>query len=234
MKTTGRPSAQQATGGWAALYLAAAYLLAMPFFLVVVDYPNVVDPVEKVNLLVDHHASMHVMYLVTYVFFGIALAVLALALHQRLKAAAPALMPVATVVGLLWATVLVASGMIFNAGMAAVVDRYPADPAVAVTMWQSIEPVAMALGGSGGEILGGIWVLLVTVAGLRDHGLPRWLGWLGMAVAVTGIASVITPLHDAAIAFGLLQIVWFAWLGITLLRSAQPSEQVLVPEVQPA
>jgi hypothetical protein len=210
------------------LYLAAAYLLAMPFFLVVVDYPSVVDPVEKVRLLVDHHASVHVMYLVTYVLFGIALAVLALALHQRLRAAAPALMDVATVVGLLWATVLVASGMIFNGGMAAVVDRYPTEPAEAVTMWQSIEPVAMALGGSGGEILGGTWVLLVTIAGRRALALPKRLGWLGMAIGVAGIASAITPLHDAGIAFGLLQIVWFGWLGVTLLRSTQRSGLVAV------
>ena len=92
----------------------------MPFFLVVVDYPGATDMAEKVALLAANHASMHVMYLITYVVFGVVLAVLALALHARLRPAAPELMQVATAVGLMWAVVLVASGMVFNAGMAAV------------------------------------------------------------------------------------------------------------------
>ena len=129
---------------------------------------------------------MHVMYLVTYVVFGIVLAVLALALYQRLKSAAPVVMQVATAVGVLWAFVLVASGMVFNAGMAAAVAHYPSDPGQAVSMWQAIEPVAQGLGGSGGEILGGLWVLLVSYAGLRESGLPRPLGWLGLAVGLRG------------------------------------------------
>jgi hypothetical protein len=95
-----------------------------------------------VALLVDHHDSMRVMYLVTYVIFGIVLAVLALALHARLRDGAPTLMQVGIVVGLIWAVVLVASGMIFNAGMGAVVDLYGTGPAQAVSTWQAIEPMA--------------------------------------------------------------------------------------------
>ena len=45
-------------------------------------------------------ASMQVMYLITYVIFGIVLAVLALALHARLKDGAPTLAQAATAVGL--------------------------------------------------------------------------------------------------------------------------------------
>ena len=221
-------------GGLAALYLAAALLLAMPFFLVVVKYPSVVDPAEKVSLLVSHQGSMHAMYLITYVVFGIVLAVLALALHQRLKSAGPIVMQVATAVGLMWAFVLVASGMVFNAGMAAVADAYPADPGQAASMWQAIEPIAQGLGGAGGEILGGLWVLLVSFAGLRTSGLPRPLAWLGVAVGLVGILSLIPALGDAAIAFGLLQIGWLLWLGITMLRATERSEQPLVLEVEPA
>lgn len=40
---------QQKVGGLAALYLAAAFVAAMPYFLVFVKYPSVVDPVEKVS-----------------------------------------------------------------------------------------------------------------------------------------------------------------------------------------
>ena len=113
------------------------------------------------------------MHLVTYVVFGIVLAVLALSLYRRLKSSAPVLVQAATAVGLLWAFVLVASGMVFNAGMAAAVDLYSTEPGRAVSLWQAVEPVAQGLGGSGGEILGGLWVLLVSVAVLKGRSLAQ-------------------------------------------------------------
>ena len=124
--------------------------------------------------------------------------------------------------GLIWAFVLVASGMIFNAGMAAVVGLHGTSPAQAVAAWQAIEPVAQGLGGSGGELLGGLWVLLVSVAALRTGGLPRVLNWLGVAIGAAGVLSVVPALKDLGYGFGLLQIVWFVWLGIVMLRVSSP------------
>ena len=210
---------RQRVGGAAALYLAAAFVAAMPFFLVFVKYPSVVDPAEKVAMLVGNQGSMRVMYLVSYILFGIVLAVLALALHARLKDDAPILAQAATVVGLIWSVLLVASGLIFNAGVAAVVGLHGTDPAQAVAAWQAIEPVAQGLGGSGGELLGGLWVLLVSVAALRAGGLPKVLSWFGVAIGAAGVLSVVPSLSDVAYGFGLLVIVWFAWLGIAMLRS---------------
>jgi hypothetical protein len=210
---------QQKVGGLAALYLAAAYVVAMPYFLAFVKYPSVTDPVEKVNLLVGNHASMRVVYLFTYVIFGIVLAVLALALYARLRGGASTLIQAATAVGLMWAFVLVASGMIFNAGVAAVVGLHANSPAQAVSAWQAIEPVAQGLGGSGGELLGGLWVLLVSVAALRTGALPKVLNGLGVAIGAAGVLSVVSALKDLAYGFGLLQIVWFVWLGIVMLRT---------------
>jgi hypothetical protein len=210
---------QQKLGGLAALYLAVAFIVAMPYFLVFVKYPSAAGPTAKVAVLVNHHASMRVMYLITYVVFGLFLAVLALTLHARLNDRAPTLTLVATVVGLMWAVVLVASGMIFNAGVAAVVGLHGAHPEQAVSAWQAIEPVANGLGGSGGELLGGLWVLLVSVAALRAGGLPKMLSWLGVAVGVAGVLSVAPALNGLAYGFGLLEIVWFAGLGIVMLRT---------------
>ena len=208
---------QQKVGGFAALYLAIAYLVAMPYFLAFVKYPSVVDPAEKVALLVRNHDSMRAVYLVTYIVFGIVLAVLALALYARLKDGAPILAQAATATGLIWAFVLIASGLVFNAGVGAVVGLHATDPARAVSVWQAIEPVAQGLGGSGGELLGGLWVLLVSVAALRTGGLPKTLNWLGVAIGAAGVLSVVPALRDLAYGFGLLQIVWFTWLGIVML-----------------
>jgi hypothetical protein len=217
--SVGGSARQQKVGGLAALYLAAAYIAAMPYFLVFVKYQGVVNPIEKVALLVGNHGSMQAMHLITYVIFGIVLAVQALALHARLRDGSPILAQAATAVGLIWAFVLVASGMIFNAGMTAVVGLHGMSPDQAVSVWQAIEPVTEGLGGSGGELLGGLWVLLVSVAALRTGGLPKLLNWLGVAIGAAGVLSVVPALKDLGIGFGLLQIVWFVWLGIVMLRT---------------
>ena len=75
--------------------------------------------------------------------------------------------------------------------MAAVVGLHGTNPAQAVAAWQAIEPVAQGLGGSGGELLGGLWVLLVSVAALRTGALPKVLNWLGVAIGAAGVVSVV-------------------------------------------
>ena len=215
----GADERQSKAGGWAALYVALAYVAAMPYFLLFVKTGSVTDPTEKVALLVKHSGSLQAFHLFTYVIFGIVLAVLALALYRRLKDDAPVLAQVATAVGVIWAAVLIASGMVYNAGVSAVVGLNGNDAAQAVSVWQSIEPVVDGLGGAGGELLGGLWVLLVSVAAVRTKAMPRVLGWLGVALGAVGILSVVPPLRDLIYVFGMLQIVWFGWTGVVLLRA---------------
>lgn len=208
----------QRTGGIAALYMAAAYIAAIPYFLVIVNYPGVVDPIEKVILLRDNYTSMYVMHVIVYEFVGIGLVVLGLALYHRLKVGAPAIAQLATVMGFIWACLLLASSMVFNYGMGAVVGLYATDPTQAIWVWQVIESVAQGLGGAGGELLGGLWILLVSWAASLTRALPRPLNWLGVVIAITGLVSVAPGLKDLGIVFGLLQIVWFACLGTVMLR----------------
>jgi hypothetical protein len=210
---------RQQAGGVSALYLALALLAAIPYFLLVVDYRAATTAADKVALVVDHYASMYAVYLATYVLFGIAVGVLALALHDRLRADGPVLVRIGTLVGLLWAFALVASGLVFTYGMTTIEALAVSDRAQAVLTWQALEPVALALGGAGGELLGGLWVLLVSVVVLRGAVLPKLLGWLGVVIGVVGLTSVVPPLHDATVVFGLLQIVWFVWLGVILLKT---------------
>jgi len=220
MKIVTRDEAtRQKAGGVAALYIALALLAAMPYFLLVVDYLSAESAAEQVELVIANYASMYAMYLVTYVFYGIALGVLAFALYDRLQARATATMRVATAIGLLWSVALVASGMIFNHGMTTIVALAKTDPGQAQQVWQSVEPVAQALGGAGGEILGGLWVLLVSVVALRSSALPKLLGWFGVVIGVAGLSSVVPPLRDAAIVFGLMLIAWFVWLGTVLIKT---------------
>ena len=208
----------QKLGGVAALYIAAAYLAAMPYFLVFVNYPGVVDPVKKVELLRDHYASMHTMHLLVYEFVAIALVVLGLALYERLRSGPPAIARLGIVLGLMWACLLLASSMVFNYGMGTVVTLYASDPSRAVWLWQAFETVAQGIGGAGGELLGGLWMLLVSWGAQRARALPTGANGLGLIIAIAGLLSNAPPLRAAAYAFGLLQIVWFTWVGVVLVR----------------
>jgi len=210
----------QKLGGFAALYMAIAYLFGIVIFLVVLDYPSITDPAQKVALLVEKQIVILSTNLLMYVFFGFALIVLSLALYERLKSGAPAIMQVATATGIIWAGSLIASGMVANAGIAPVVALYAKDPTQAALTWLGIESATNGLGNANGEILGGLWVLLVSLASLRPGGLPKGLNILGLSVGAVGIISLIPGLTEVMVGiFGLSQIIWFVWLGIVLLRS---------------
>lgn len=209
----------QKFGGFAALYLAVAHLIGIVIFLVILDYPSLTDPAQKVALLVKMPMVNFSTNLLMYVFFGVFMIVLSLALYERLKFGAPAMMQVATAIGIIWAGSLIASGMVANAGIAPVTALYVTDPAQAALTWQGIESVAGGLGNSNGEILGGLWVLLVSLGALRTGELPRGLNILGLLVGAVGIISMIPGWTDLTGVFGLEQIMWFVWLGIVLLRS---------------
>ncbi len=43
---------------------------------------------------------------------------------------------------------------------------------------------------------------------------------------------MIPPLNDVAIGFGLLQIAWFVWLGVSMVRTAERPERLPVPEAE--
>lgn len=211
----------QKLGGLAALYMAAAHLIGIVIFLVILDYPGITDPAQRVALNVDRQTIIFSTNLLMYVIFGFALIVLSLALYDRMKSDAPALMQVATAIGMIWAGSLIASGMVANAGLATVVGLYARDPVQAAATWQGIEAVANGLGNGNGEILGGPLTLLVSLAALRANRLPGGLSILGLLVGAVGILSVFPGLTDLTGVFGLSQIVWFVWLGILLLRGSR-------------
>jgi hypothetical protein len=207
-------------GGIAALYIAASMLAAMAYFLLVAKVPDGASAAERLTGLAAARTGQYVMTLAVYVVFGLALVVLAAALHERLRDGAEGLMKVATPIALIWAGLLVASGMVFNVGMETCLALMRSDPAQAAALWGPTELVSSGLSGNG-EVMGGGWMLLASLAALRGKRLPTPLNMLGLAVATVGIAAVVPALKDLAAGFGLGQAAWCAWLGIVLLRDAR-------------
>ena len=209
----------QKSGGYAALYMAISHLIGIVIFLGVLDYLSITDPAQRVALNFEKQTVIFLTNLLMYVVFGFALIVLSLALYDRMKSGTPALMQVATAIGIIWAGSLIASGMVANAGLATIVALYAKDPTQAMLTFQAIESITNGLGNANGEILGGTLTLLVSLAALRAGGLPKGLNILGMVVGAVGIITIIPVLNTLTGLFGLGQIIWFVWLGIVLLRS---------------
>jgi len=214
---------QQKMGGVAAIIEGIAFLVGFVLLFTVLAPYGIGDlePVQKAAFLVENQATMYVWNLIIYVVFGVFLVVLALALHARLKTGSPGIMQTATTFGLIWAGLVIASGMVFNVGLlGTVVDLYGTDPGQAAAAWVAIAAVQDGLGG-GNEIVGGVWVLLLSWAALRSGGLPRALNYLGVVMGLAGLITVLPALGELGAIFGLGSIVWFVWLGVVMLRNGQ-------------
>lgn len=213
----------QKAGGIAALIEAATFIVGFVLFFTLLESEGygASDTTAQANaaFLADNQGIMYAWNFIIYVLFGIALVVLALALHERLKDRVPVLMPIATAFGLIWSGLVIASGMVANVGASAVVDLYETDPAQAGALWQSLDFVTNGLGG-GNEIVGGIWVVVISWAALQVGALSRGLNYLGVVVGASGILTAIPVLEPAGAIFGLGLIVWFVWVGVVMVRTS--------------
>lgn len=212
----------------AALVAAATFVFGFALFASVLSDYTTGDPTpaESVAFLVDHQGTLYLWNTVILIVFGIALVPLVLVLHDRIAGGAPLLARTAAVFGLVWAGLVLAAGMIGNIGIDTVADLSASDPERAATVWSALDSVENGLGG-GNEIVGGLWVLLVCTAALREGTLPRWASYLGILAGLAGLVTVVPGLEPVGAVFGLGLIVWFAWIGVVLLRPARPTRAEL-------
>ncbi len=187
-------------------------------------------PAESVEFLVGNQSTLYVWYFVIYLVFGVAIIPLARSLRERLVDVSPELADVGAVFAYIWAGLMFATGMTKNIGIAAVADLDETDPAAAEALWSSISTVADGLGG-GNELVGGMWILLVSLAAWGTKRLPRGLNVLGIISAASGLITLIPGMSDVGIIFGLGSIAWFAWTGIYLLRNRDYSDETAAVEV---
>jgi hypothetical protein len=210
----------QKAGGIAALVEALAYIVGFTIMATLLDPGDTEGwaPARQLSFALEKQSIFQALTLLIYVVFGIALVFLAVALHDRLSGRYSDIMKVATPFGLIWAGLAIASGMVGSVGLEAVAALHAQDVAHAASVWTAIGAVQDGLGG-GVEIVGGVWVVLISIASLRRTALPDALSYLGLVVGAAGILTVIPALAELGTVFGLGQIVWFAWLGIIMIRA---------------
>ena len=212
----------QKTGGVAALIHGAAYAVAIVWFVILLLPLLNAGPRQHMAFVADNQAIMYVAILISYWVPGSTLVVIALALYERMKNGSPALMQIATVFGCIWAALIIGSGNLMLSDFGVVAKLYGNNPVQAETVWLGLDAVETGIV-SGNEIVGSMWVLLLSLAAMRTKGLPRGLNYLGVALGVvgilTGILAFIPAVKDIIMIFGLGMIAWSAWVGIVMLRN---------------
>ncbi|MGB0659913.1 MAG: hypothetical protein ACPGNV_07000 [Mangrovicoccus sp.] len=204
--------------GLAALAMALCFVIGFTLFgllLAPAGYGSAtVRPAEVLALAQEHLALITAWNLVIYVGSGAAVAVMAPALaHDLIEwGANETLAGVSAAFGLIWAGLMLAAAMVSNTALAAAVPLAAQDPQEAERLWYTLHMVERGLGG-GNELLGGLWIWLVSHGARRGEFLPGLLCALGVITAMAGFLTLIPSLSDmAGAAFGLGSIAWL--LGV--------------------
>jgi hypothetical protein len=208
----------QKIGGISALIHSAAYLFAIVMYFVILSPIIDASSEQYVAQLADYQNTLYWWIFVGYWVSAFCLVIVALALYERLKDGEPVLMQISTVLGLIWAGLIIGSGNLMMHGFNEIVQLYAINPAQAetVALAQSIVENGII---SGNEFIGGLWVLLLSWAALRTKKLNKGLNFFGILIGAAGVLSIIPPITDPAVTFfGLAMILWFAWAGILMLR----------------
>ncbi|QSE98985.1 hypothetical protein [Fulvivirga lutea] len=207
----------QKVGGLAAIAEAIFYVFAFIIFGAVLEFlPAGSTASQTIEHLSENQLLLSVTNFVIYVLFGIVLSILVLAIYERTKSES-AISKLAAVFGFIWVVLVIASGMIFNIGLAAVIKNGAVNPEEAVTLWKMINIIGDSLGG-GNEVVGAVWLILLSIAGLKSNTLPKGLVYFGLLVGAFGVGTIY-PYGIFAELFGTTQILWFIWVGVVLLKS---------------
>lgn len=211
----------QIFSGISAIGAGLIYVIAFLYFGAYLEFPQNGDSAQIVAFLRENQFSFSAITFLMYIAFGCLLSVLVIGIYQQLKDKCLALMQVATLFGAVWVGLVIASGMISNIGLAAALNSTIESPERALEIWGIISILVESLGG-GNELIGGMWVFLLSIAAIQAKEFPPQLNYLGVLVGAAGI-STIYPAEISTEIFGVTQIIWFVWLGIVMIRSPQPN-----------
>ena len=214
----------QKLGGIGALIAAVTFVVGLAMFVTLFgEFAAADTPAVAAAFIADNQLALHLWNITIMIVFGIALVPLVLAIGDRLREAHSPLARVASVFGLIWSGVIISTGLITNIAYVTVGDFYSADPEMASTVWAGLDAVTNGLGG-GNELLGGVWVLGISIVALRERLFARWVNYLGVVMGVAGLITIVPGLEEVGAAgFGL--IVWFLAVGIHLIEDDESSDE---------
>jgi hypothetical protein len=210
---------RQKIGGIAALLQAATIVVGLGMFATLLSDYTTGDPEpgDSVAFIADHYATMYLWNLIVMVVFGVLLVPVAIALYERVKTGSTALAQTATAFALIWAGLLIGAGMVTLIDLGTIADLAGTDQSRAETVWITLDSIEGGLGGTI-EIVGGLWVFLISLAALQTGALPKALNYLGVVISVSAFVTILPALELVGAVFGLGLIAWLGWLGTVMYR----------------
>ncbi len=212
----------QIIGGVSAIIEACLYIFGFIILFSILQ-PSIDETksgLDKLQFIIDNKTIYQIWVLLIYVVFGIVLVPLTVAINENFKNQTSIWTKITPVFGFIWSGLVIASGMIAVIGIGAVATIKNVDSNSALTAWQTINAIQDGLGG-GVEIIGGIWVFLISIAGIQQAVFPKFLNYFGLIVGGAGILTIIPSLKDLGAVFGLTQIVWFLWIGVVMIKNGR-------------
>lgn len=212
----------QKAGGIAALLSAASYVFAIGLFLTLMK--PLADPGlgigDYVAFSTAHGFLIYIWNFSMYIIHGVCLVILVLALHERIRGAAPRLSLVASGLGLIWTAFVLLSGFINLYGNEALAALYAKSPAGAETFKTALTTITVGIDTSD-RCLGSLWMALISLGALRSRAMPKGASILGLVLGMAALAlSLILPVTDvsASFLFAFGAIAWWVILGIAMIR----------------
>ena len=207
----------QKVGGLSAVLEGLIYIMAFVIYGAIIVYPSSgASASERLVFLTENQLLFSTASFIGYILFGILLVPLVLAIYHRLKSYSPYLAQITSVFGFIWSVLVIASGMIEMIGLASVIKMGAKDVENAMLVFSSMSIITEGIGG-GNEIVGGLWVLLLSFTAQKAGIFSKALNFFGIFIGLVGILTTY-PLDLFTEIFGISQIVWFIWLGISMMR----------------
>ena len=205
-------------GALSAFGMALCYISMFIIFGALLSFPNTDDLGTKIQYIAEHRTLISLSYFIGYLLFGCLLLVSIQAIHNRMNMRSSSLLNSASLFGLVWVVLMMCSGMIAMIAMDKMIKLHAEGSIHAESLFMSYATLVDALGG-GIELVGGLWVLLLSIVGLRDKHLSKGLNLLGIWVGLFGVLTLFHTISELKEVFGLSQIAWFIWMALVLRKT---------------
>ncbi|GEA07157.1 hypothetical protein KUL42_19180 [Alteromonas sp. KUL42] len=216
-------------GGIAAVICALTYVFGFVLFIGVIAPPEAQSDISRLHSLIAQRDVFYIGYLVIGIVFSLSLIALNQSLQTRFVKSSPVLSNYNAVLGNIWVTFVLASTFVFLVNLSLLAKYANTDENNAVITMNTIHIVVDALGG-GIELIGALWVFVISYMGLKQNIYPKATHILGLIVGFAGVLTLFSGLSMLAdnvffeattTIFGLGQILWFILLGTHLLKDNQ-------------
>ncbi|MBE1300879.1 MAG: hypothetical protein GJ680_13355 [Alteromonadaceae bacterium] len=203
--------------GFSTIGMALCYISLFILFGAIITFPAGEQIIAKIEYMQQELLLLSVAYGVGYLLFGCLLAFSVHVLDRHFSQHNYTWAKYGSLFGYVWVVLMMCAGMTSLLGMNMTVNLLATKPDTAVALFYAQNMVVNGLGG-GIELVSGVWVLVISILGLKHKQFYTGLHVLGVVVGLVGIMTIWHTVGVLKDMFGLSQIVWFIWLGIALLK----------------